>query len=716
MKRRFRIDISDSITSTSFDCDMLKLVNNDIPVGSFFNLEGPLLTNISRAIRQAYNYITIPDSSEQSISIKLNMPFDSRSDIDRLYIGPRPRRQLSGIFKTVSDEIYAALLSKTNKDFHIDSIVRYICYLFGIPFHHNQSTSTLSGGEVERLMLALCAISSARAYAFDMAFSAQDERHSKLCQLFLERFTYATDRLCLSISQPKTILHLDVNQKHPAILGEFIGTINEGYFKLSDDTKIAHFPKIDIYGGSITMITGQNGSGKTLLGRYILDILPKEIKVSINHYFHNNLNHNIKRGYLPQDPSVSFKHNSVHGELLEQTHLQQRSWYDFKIKQFISDRCDISKSPFEISISDQKWLAFIKAFGNDPDIIFLDEPSEYWTNEEVIYFIDIISRIMSPSLSIFIASHDVRLINGLNNHYYKGDSEKYVYKNISLSGDLYVQEENKNMVVLKQSSIDLNCDLAPIWDKIHEEWPKKQLDFFDSWKRHIDPCLKMVSGMIPENTKRYLDLGCGNGLQTLYMRGIIQDLHHDTDIFTVGIDWSNLAIDAAILLNPHWINSRWLVADICNVNIIDDLDGCLKYDVISSFFTLHDVISASKLMITINQKMEVNGVAYLALINPLWVFSDSENTTSDNVDFHYSDADWYGTCFLKLNDNDSIKIPYFHRRWVTYENIINDSGLCVAGIYGVNQITSEIVSYHGISDIDNKCKMILLCLKKPLVA
>lgn len=685
------------------DKELMQIVNRPIEPGTTLRLSGPIDSHIARELRRAFSYRTIPDEAYSDGGQMVSLTTGDNQEVGRLYIGPRPRYQLSGIFSTIQSEI-CHTSSLRGSQFCSREITEYMCRLFALPERHQQLTRTLSGGESERLMLALCALAGAPVFLFNMSFAAQDRRYGPLCRLFIDRFVQGTKRVCFLVDRCQS---RQIESAAPVVPSftdrEVLCEITAGKFFSSFSTEpIVAFPALTIASEDIWLVQGPNGSGKTLLGRYIIGALPNGIKVKAE--THAKLP-SIRAAYLPQDPAAIFWHATVKEEIGDECHSPRGIWGDPATRDAATSHLDLRMSPFELSVSAQKWLGVVKAMSIDATLYFFDEPTEYWTGSDVELFVSVLAKSALKGRAVIIATHDDRLVNALRASV-AAAAVRELRLETSQPHPVWPSDRPK---IAAGKSIVLPNDLTATWESIHRRWPKYQLAIFESWSRRLDPCLhKLSRSLLPVRT--YLDLGCGNGLQTLFVASLLQSSEENSTLMIRGLDWSSLPIAVARLFAPAWVESHFDVCDICHLDQVNSCDSGAQYDLVSSFFALHDVASAEDLTAVISAKLSINGRALIAMINPAWVEerADGAGPPAGNIP---TDAEWCGLYRLG-DDGEGIQIPYFHRSLRAYRRLFSRVSLHISSVMAVSDSAGEVCEFDDLDSIGHDFMVITLVLTR----
>ncbi len=172
---------------------------------------------------------------------------------------------------------------------------------------------------------------------------------------------------------------------------------------------------LTLYENEILGLVGGSGSGKSVLLRTILGLLPlKEGHISIKGQDHDKADHYKNWGVLFQNGAL-FSGLSV----LDNIILPIREYYDLpedEMERLAMKKMDMVglnpdaalKKPSELSGGMVKRAALARAMALDPDILFLDEPTAGLDPIAAAAFDDLIRTLQQTlGLSVLIVTHDL---------------------------------------------------------------------------------------------------------------------------------------------------------------------------------------------------------------------------------------------------------------------------------------------------------------------
>lgn len=195
---------------------------------------------------------------------------------------------------------------------------------------------------------------------------------------------------------------------------------------------------LNIKKGEIFGLVGESGSGKTLTAKSIINVLPKELKVSADELVIlnenlNNLSSNEKKknigkniGFIPQNtifylhPMIKIKNQITDGyiEYLNKSKKEglEKAAYLLGKLGFSEPKSVLNYHPYQLSGGMRQRVNIAMALMNDPKLIIADEPTtalDSTIQRQVVDYFKSINEEMG--VSILLISHDLGLIKGYSN-------------------------------------------------------------------------------------------------------------------------------------------------------------------------------------------------------------------------------------------------------------------------------------------------------------
>ena len=165
---------------------------------------------------------------------------------------------------------------------------------------------------------------------------------------------------------------------------------------------------LNIAKGAKLGILGPNGSGKSTLIKIIAGIL-KPSKGYVTKYS------NLKVGYVPQNPTLSFTRPTPYDEVYETAKnmgVKEPKAATWKILKLLGLERYSKKPVLHLSFGYRRRLSLASALVGKPDIVLLDEPTAYLDFEGKIVLANILNNIAEQlSTTLVIASHDTWFIS-----------------------------------------------------------------------------------------------------------------------------------------------------------------------------------------------------------------------------------------------------------------------------------------------------------------
>ncbi|WP_407428681.1 ATP-binding cassette domain-containing protein [Treponema sp.] len=183
--------------------------------------------------------------------------------------------------------------------------------------------------------------------------------------------------------------------------------------------------------GSVTALTGKSGCGKSTLLKLIAGILvPSSGRVLFNgndiQTMNNARNMNFRRrcAFVFQDSALLANQNILQNlNLPLQTHHPELS--EKKRIEQIQEVCEIVKydrslnlRPTDLSMGEQKKIAFARALINKPEVLFLDECTESLDRKGVAVIMELLQKFISDGNTVIYVSHNSYFITALSGHIY----------------------------------------------------------------------------------------------------------------------------------------------------------------------------------------------------------------------------------------------------------------------------------------------------------
>lgn len=183
---------------------------------------------------------------------------------------------------------------------------------------------------------------------------------------------------------------------------------------------ISHY----IESNTITAFLGKPGSGKSTALKLLAGLITPtsgtitfEDKNIHNMTRNQNLEFRKRASFMFQDSALWSNQDIYHNlELPLLTHfpkmsLQKRKERIKKVTELVEYHKPLIIRPASLSIGEQKKISFARALVCDPDVLFLDEPTESIDEKTKDIFISILKKFREMKKTVVYVSHDNYLIN-----------------------------------------------------------------------------------------------------------------------------------------------------------------------------------------------------------------------------------------------------------------------------------------------------------------
>ena len=202
------------------------------------------------------------------------------------------------------------------------------------------------------------------------------------------------------------------------------------------DTAILHQVNLQIKQGEFVYLIGRTGSGKSSLLKTLYGELPLQVgSGSINGYDLTKLKKRkvpyLRRsiGIVFQDFQLLTDRNVLQNLLFV---LKATGWKDkdkmkqraLEVLEHVGLETKDYKMPHELSGGEQQRVAVARALLNRPSLILADEPTGNLDPEVSDGIMKLLKNISNEGTSVFMATHDYRLINKFFGKIYKCENGK----------------------------------------------------------------------------------------------------------------------------------------------------------------------------------------------------------------------------------------------------------------------------------------------------
>ena len=188
---------------------------------------------------------------------------------------------------------------------------------------------------------------------------------------------------------------------------------------------------MEIDAGTVTGLMGRSGSGKSTLLKLIAGILVpsagrvlyKNVDIQL---MNNRRNRTFRRecAFVFQDSALWANQDIAQNlNLPLQTH--NPSMPHSERMQRIHEMCELVKyerpltlRPVDLSMGEQKKIAFARALINNPDVLFLDECTESLDKKGGAVILDLLHKFIDSGKTIVYVSHSTSFISAIGGNKY----------------------------------------------------------------------------------------------------------------------------------------------------------------------------------------------------------------------------------------------------------------------------------------------------------
>jgi zinc transport system ATP-binding protein len=154
--------------------------------------------------------------------------------------------------------------------------------------------------------------------------------------------------------------------------------------------------------GKITTLIGPNGGGKTSIARILLEIIKPTKGEVVKHQ-------KIKIGYMPQKVEIDKSIPLSAHDFIRLLNDGKRINHEIAARLGVIKILD--KQLHELSGGQMQKILFLQAVSKNPDLLVLDEPTQYMDFTTIQDFYKIIEELrQKTNCSILLISHDLNMV------------------------------------------------------------------------------------------------------------------------------------------------------------------------------------------------------------------------------------------------------------------------------------------------------------------
>jgi|GEM_PF-981544 energy-coupling factor transport system ATP-binding protein len=336
-----------------------------------------------------------------------------------------PYSQISGLKRSVFEELAFPLECRGIKPAIISDAVNRLSNEFEISPLLERNIKTLSGGELQRIIVAASLISGPRFLFLDRLMTEIDMDFRPRLLEIISSAVDDSNGAALIAEDPWLIpdhtfdmtvaLGEEDTSEPPKPLapenknGAELLSVDSLSFGFGDGAPVFKDVSFTLSGGELKCISGPNGAGKTTLARIIAGIIePSSGEIVLDGNSFGAIDQGEKMalsGLALQDPGLHLCRKTVREELA----LAER-WGNSpgELTELLGLDKLLDFHPLELTQAEKKRLGMALAYGKQRKIIILDEPSQYQDSEGFGQIISALRFILGEGKGVILITHDPR--------------------------------------------------------------------------------------------------------------------------------------------------------------------------------------------------------------------------------------------------------------------------------------------------------------------
>ncbi len=343
-----------------------------------------------------------------------------------------PYTQVSGIKSSVMEELAFPLECRGINPGKMPGLVNRCAEALGIAHLLNRKVKNLSGGELQRAIIACTLVSGPRFMFLDRFMTEIDNDFRpqlfKIIDSHLKEFEgaalIAEDPWLLPDNDFNSRIHLGTKEDTPyipeelsaetsytarAAAGREMLNVESVSFSYFDENPVLDNISFSLGSGELLFLKGANGAGKTTLAKLIAGIIkPSSGKIIIDSRPIGSLKqHEIMSlvGLAFQNPGLHICRKTAREEL-ELAELWGNSPGELVGILGLDNLLD--NHPLELSQAEKKRLGMALTHGERRKLVILDEPSQYQDSRGFAMIAEAVRHITGEGKAVLIISHDPR--------------------------------------------------------------------------------------------------------------------------------------------------------------------------------------------------------------------------------------------------------------------------------------------------------------------
>ncbi|MCE5252131.1 ATP-binding cassette domain-containing protein [bacterium] len=345
-----------------------------------------------------------------------------------------PYSQLSGLKRNVVHELAFPLECRGVDPADMPSIIDRYAVKLGVGHLLERNIRTLSGGELQRVLVAGALMTSPRFLFLDRPLTEIDTGFRPLLMEIIRAHTHENGGIALIAEDPwlfpagqydteislgapvDSLSHENVRHKHvsrhetSSTEGAAALTVEGLSFAYRDGRPVLRDLSFSLGKGAVALVSGPNGSGKTTLAKLIAGILSPdkgaivlngrsvsamkdwEIMSAVGLSLQNPGLH-LCRKTVAEELELAVKWGNAPGKYIEILGLERLS----------------GTHPLELSQAEKKRLGMALACGEKRTVLLLDEPTQYQDSEGFSRMVEAIDAFTDGGGAVLVITHDPRM-------------------------------------------------------------------------------------------------------------------------------------------------------------------------------------------------------------------------------------------------------------------------------------------------------------------
>lgn len=209
-----------------------------------------------------------------------------------------------------------------------------------------------------------------------------------------------------------------------------------------------------------------------------------------------------------------------------------------------------------------------------------------------------------------------------------------------------------------------------LWQKNIHKWNNRSQDL-NYRNLLIWPNIeKIISKIPPCKDGLFVDLGCGDGSETLRLRELLRLKGFSGKL--LGIDQQNFFIEFARKKITPNANIR-LSFEESLVTKLSSVINEVKVDLLFSLFVLQDIADTNESLIAVKQSLGKNGIGIFVFVHPVFGKTMKQKNALSSIKFNTKNRNWiWAAEYPIVEEQETFYVPYFHRSLAMYKKMFKN--------------------------------------------